>query len=233
MRRICVYAAIFSCVVSSPAITQERAESMSYSDAEIASAIDMGVRGKVKDLQHSCDAKIGGFFRKLGESVSSGDNNLRSFRITGQPPLARVAHAADAAKKQYRPVPTAADEEMRAIAQEDVFTVWVIPDAGGSMITASRLADIGVEHVVIRPRGDKEGRKTVQPLSIEFAGSDTAQNLFGGSVELDGFIATFASEDVRRIAKEADVETLVITTGGEFKCNLDDKRILRGYGQKK
>ena len=101
------------------------------------------------------------------------------------------------------------------------------------MVTALRLADIGVEHVVIRPRGDKEGRKTVQPLSIEFAGSDTAQNLFGGSVELDGFIATFASEDVRQIAKEADVETLVITTGGEFKCNLDDKRILRGYGQKK
>ena len=47
--------------------------------------------------------------------------------------------------------------------------------------------------------------------------------------QLEGVVATFASADVIAIAEGADVEVILITTGGEFKCNLDDTRIKRGY----
>lgn len=61
------------------------------------------------------------------------------------------------------------------------------------------------------------------------AGSESATNLFGTSMQLKGVVATFASEDEISIAENVDVEVILVTTGGEFKCNLDDTRILRGY----
>ena len=105
------------------------------------------------------------------------------------------------------------------MVSNDVFTVWIRPEARGSMVTAARLADTGVEHVVIRPRGDKEGRYTVQPLTLDIAEAESVTNLFGASVQLEGVVATFASADVIAIAEGADVEVILITTGGEFKCN--------------
>ena len=72
-------------------------------------------------------------------------------------------------------------------------------------------------------------RYTVQPLTLDVAGSETVGNLFGATAELQGVVATFASSDVRTIAEDNDVEVILVTTGGEFKCNLDDTRILRGY----
>ncbi|MCY4658975.1 MAG: hypothetical protein OXF93_04065 [Acidobacteria bacterium] len=207
-----------------------------YDVAEIEAAIEIGARNRIGRIEHSCKAEIGGFWNKVGEALTASQgvggqwHGIRSFRITGQPPMARVAHEAAAAKRQYRPVPLATDDHVLAIASADVFTVWVQPNTGGSMITASRLADTGVEHIVIRPRGDKEGRRTVQPVGIDVTGSETISNLFGASVDLTGVVATFASRDVIEIAQDADVEVVLVTTAGEFKCNLDDTRILRGYG---
>ena len=209
-----------------------------YSEDAINGAIDHGVRDRIDRIQHSCTAEIGGFWNKLNEAFTSVEgaygsyHGIRRFSVTGQPPLARVAGLAQAAQERYIPVPGAGDDEVQAILADDVFTVWVLPDSRGSVITAARLADTGVEHLVIRPRGDSEGRYTVQPLTIDVAGSDTVANLFGASVQLEGVIATFQSAAVIEIAKDADVEAILITTGGEFKCNLDDTRILRGYGLK-
>ena len=69
----------------------------------------------------------------------------------------------------------------------------------------------------------------MQPLTLDVVGSDSVTKLFGASVDLEGVVATFASTDVIAIAEDADVEVILITTAGEFKCNLDDTRILRGY----
>ena len=68
------------------------------------------------------------------------------------------------------------------------------------------------------------------PLGVSLTlASETATNLFGASMELQGVVATFASADVQAIAARGDVEAILITTAGEFKCNLDDTRIKRGY----
>ena len=48
-------------------------------------------------------------------------------------------------------------------------------------------------------------------------------------MELVGAVATFASADVILVAQQADVEAILLTTSGEYRCNLDDTRILRGY----
>ncbi len=143
--------------------------------------------------------------------------------------MARVARLAADSRRKYQPAPQATDDHVVGMVAHDVFTVWIQPDADGSMVTAARLADTGVEHVVIRPRGDSEGRFTVQPLTVDVAGAESVTNLFGSSVDLQGVVATFASDAVRAIAEDADVEVILITTGGEFKCNLDDTRIKRGY----
>ena len=69
----------------------------------------------------------------------------------------------------------------------------------------------------------------MQPLTVDVSGSDTVANLFGASVELVAVMATFDRAAVIDIAERADVEVLVLAGGQEFKCNLDDTRILRGY----
>ena len=79
----------------------------------------------------------------------------------------------------------------------------------------------------LRPRGR---RNAVQPLSVELMDGETYSNLFGASVELVGVVATFDSDAVRAIIAERDLEVLLITAARqEFKCNLDDTRLKRGY----
>ena len=214
------------------------ADAQPYSAEDLGFALEQGLRGDADRLQDSCDASVGGFWNKLNEALQSTQgadgsyHGVRRFRITGQPPLARVAWHAEQSKKQYRPMPLPDDEAVLDMVRDDIFTVWANPDTGGSMITAARLADTGVEHLVLRPRGDKDGRQAIQPIFIELAGEQTARNLFGATVELEGVVASFDSQEVIEIAKEADVEAVLITSAGEFKCNLDDNRILRGYREK-
>ena len=98
------------------------------------------------------------------------------------------------------------------------------------MRTAQNLAATNVETVVIRPRGDSDGRQVVQPLSVDVTDGTVASNLFGASVQIFGVVATFNSEAVREIIAQSDMEVLLITgSREEFKCNLDDTRLQRGY----
>ena len=216
-------------------VSVSTAQKAAYNRAEIDAAINIGVRDQVDRIQHSCTADIGGFWNKLGEALTAQQgafgqwHGIRKFRITGQPPMSRVARYAADARRRYEPTPQPTDDHIVGMISNDVFTLWIRPEARGSMVTAARLADTGVEHVVIRPRGDKEGRYTVQPLTLDIAGAESVTNLFGASIQLEGVVATFSSRDVIAIAEDADVEVILITTGGEFKCNLDDTRIKRGY----
>ena len=225
----------FFSVVVSVVILQAVVTAQDYSAADINAAISFGTQKHTNRIQSSCSASIGGFWNKMGEIATSerdSDGQLhgvRKYEILGQPPLARLADFSEGAKARYQPIPAAEDDLVLEILSDNVFTVWAKPDSEGSMVTAARLADTGVEHVVIRPRGDKHGRETVQPLTVGVADVFMEQNLFGASVQLEGIVATFASDDVINIAKKKDVEVLLITTSGEFKCNLDDKRIMRGY----
>ena len=211
------------------------AQEPAYGPEDIVAAINIGARGDVGRLAHQCNAEIGGFWNKLGEALTSQQgvggqwHGIRAFQIAGYAPLARVASYAEQSKARYEPTPEPTDDHIVGMLADDVFSVTIMPNSRGSMVTAARLADTGVQHVVVRPRGDKEGRETVQPLTVELSGSSTASNLFGSSVELHGVIATFPSADVIEIAEKADVEVILVTTAGEFKCNLDDTRILRGY----
>ena len=208
-------------------ILQSVVTAQDYSAADITTAISFGTQKHANRIQSSCSAGVGGFWNKLGEQLEH--DAIRKYEILGQSPLARVADFAERAKARYQPIPAAEDDLVLEILSDNVFTVWAKPDSEGSMVTAARLADTGVEHVVIRPRGDQHGRATVQPLTVDVAGVAIEHNLFGVGVELEGIVATFASDDVINIAKTRDVEVILITTSGEFKCNLDDKRIMRGY----
>ena len=199
-----------------------------YTDAQIAAAVDVGWNDDLDRIMHSCTANIGGFWNRVNEALSTNEGQpLRAFRIHGQPPLSRVAQEADFARRAYsgRPVP----DDVRDLVGDDVFTVWVEPEAAGDMRTAANLEATGIETIVVRPRGDSEGRQTVHPLTIETMDGTTTANLFGASIELFGAVATFNSDDIRRIVENADLEALVITQTGEFKCNLDDTRLQRGF----
>ena len=173
-------------------------------------------------------AWVGGFWNQLAESLSGETGQpLRAFRIHGLPPLARIAQEAEQAQRAYRPPP--AVEEIRDLLGEGVFTVWAEPDADGDMRTAANLQATRIQTIVVRPRGDIAGRNVVQPLSVEVTEGETASNLFGASVELFGAVATFNSTAIRGIIEERDLEVLLITENQEFKCNLDDTRLKRGY----
>lgn len=177
---------------------------------------------------HSCTANIGGFWNALSEVLTNEEGQpLRAFRIHGQPPLSRVAQEADFARRAYSGRPT--PDDVRDLVGDDIFTVWAEPEAEGDMRTAANLQATGIETIVVRRRGDSEGLDTVQPLNVELMDGTTTQNLFGASIELFGAVATFNSDAIRGIIADADLEALVITQGGEFKCNLDDTRLKRGF----
>ena len=121
-------------------------------------------------------------------------------------------------------------DDISDLIRDDVFTIWAEPNAAGDMRTAANLEATNVETVVIRPRGDKGGRQVVQPLSVEVTDGTVASNLFGASVQIFGVVATFSSDAVREIIAQNDMEVLLITgSREEFKCNLDDTRLQRGY----
>ena len=187
-----------------------------YTDAQIAAAIDVGWNDDLDRIMHSCTANIGGLWNRLGEALSTGEGQpLRAFRIHGQPPLSRVAQEADFARRAYSDRPSS--DDVRDLVGDDVFTVWAEPEAAGDMRTAANLEATGIETIVVRPRGDSEGRRTMHPLSVETM-DGTTTNLFSASIELFGAIATFDSDDIRRIVEDADLEALVITQTGEFSA---------------
>ena len=199
-----------------------------YTDDQIAAAVDVGWNDNLDRIMHSCTANIGGFWNRLGEALSTGEGQpLRAFRIHGQPPLSRIAQEADFARRAYTGRLT--PDDVRDLVGEDVFTVWAEPEATGDMRTAANLEATGIETIVVRPRGDSEGRWTVHPLTVETTDGTTTANLFGASIELFGAVATFDSDPIRRIVEDADLEALIITRTGEFKCNLDDTRLKRGF----
>ena len=235
-----IIAALVVVGVLSPAAAQGQ----SYSAQEITAAINYGLRNDVGDISHNCRAGTGGWGNLLGQAIGAGivggltgnDDPLEStpwmgvkdWRITGIPPLARIARYARDAQRRYLPTPTADDPVIDELLAGGVFTLTIHPDAN-DMVSAAQVAETGIEHVVLRRRGDNEGRTTVQPLTIDVAGSETVTNLFGASVTLTGVVATFDSEAVYEIALRRDVEAVLITTSGEFRCNLDDTRLKRGF----
>ena len=210
------------------ALTDAKPIQSVYSDEHIGGAIDVGWNDDLDRVMHTCTANIGGFWNTLSEVLTTETGQpLRAFRIHGQPPLARVAQEADFARRAYSGKPN--PDDVRDIVGADVFTIWAEPEAEGDMRTAANLQATGIETIVVRPRGDSDGRQTVHPLSVETMDGTTTANLFGASIDLFGAVATFDSDQIRGIIAERDLEALVITQNGEFKCNLDDTRLKRGF----
>ena len=202
-----------------------------YTDAQIAAAIDFGYHNgdDLNDIQHTCTAAVGGLWNRLAESLSTGEGQpLRKWRIHGQPPLARVAQEADFAARRYTGKPS--PDDVRDLIGDNLFTVWAEPDTGADLRTAANLRATQIGTVVGRARGDRDGRNVLQPLSVELMDGTVSSNLYGASVEVFGVVATFDSAAVQEIIAQKDFEVLVITdTREEFKCNLDDTRLKRGY----
>ena len=188
-----------------------------YSQVEIDAAIDLGLRGKARQIASPCNPRFakGRYF------------------VTGYSPLARVARYAAGTQRRYERVPEASDETIIDLLSEDVFTVRIRPDADWHIEEASSLDPSGsvrqateVETVVLR---SSRGGPVVQPLTVDSAGSELVENLLGASVRLETLVATFASDDVIALAEGSRAVVAVVTPDGEFACRLDKKRVLRGY----
>ena len=224
---VAMVAAVAAAVVSTGALAQESGSAV-YSDAAIEEAIDYGWRDRLGDIRHDCGASIGGFWNTFAEALTTAEGQpLREFRIYGSPPLARVAEEADFARRRYTGRPSA--DDVRHLLGDDIFTVYAEPNARGDMRTAANLAATSIETIVIRRRGDSDGRDVRQPLNIEMLDGTNTSNLFGANIEMFGAVGTFRSSDVRELIADSDLEVLLITGQGEFKCNLDDTRLKRGY----
>ena len=217
-----------------------------YTDTQIEAAIDVGWNDDLDRIMHSCIANDGGFWNRQNRAVTAAKGQpLRVWRIHGQPPLSRVAQEADFARRRHSGRPVA--DDVSDLIADDVFTVWAEPGEDlptwrpptppPSTPVARRvlrryntdLQATNIETVLIRPRGDNEGRHVVQPLSVETTDGTVESNLFGASAQMFGVVATFSSDAVREIIAERDLEVLLIESGEEFKCNLDDTRLERGY----
>ena len=199
MRSIAAFAIVMA--LAAPASAQ-------YSSEAIQAAIDLGAQDKIRDIAPTCSVGQG-LWSAFATGVS-GQGAAESYDVMGWSPLARVADIALRSAERYLPLQQPGDDQIVAALVDDVFAVNVTPDASGDMWTAARLADTGIEHVIIRPRGDKEGRATVQPLAVDVSGSATVANLFGTNVELVSVVATFERGAVLAIAERADIEVLVI-----------------------
>ena len=170
-------------------------------DRELENRFD-GLHGYSMEEQFLAMSMIAG---AVGERAANGTlpplpNDIR---VTGEPPLARLAEHARELRRTYRPLPEPDDPAVLEIIGHDLFQV--------------RAWDYvkGIEYIVIRPRGDDDERSIVHPVMLEDRGS--------------AMTAHFVSEHVRRIVADDDVEVIVVTPSGEFRCNLDDRRIRRGF----
>ena len=200
-----------------------------FSEEAIQAAIDLGYRDKLGDIVPSCIASpgLGRTFRgALNAGLTGGGARIETYSVSGMSPLARAADIAREHANKHMPPPQPTD--VSVTVGRDVFTVHISPQAG-TMSGAANLAAEPVKHVVLRPHGAKNGRGTIQPLEVAQANSVTYQNLFGARFEATGAVALFDSGAVLQVARRKDVEVVIVTSDGEMKCKLDDKRIRRGY----
>ena len=125
-------------------------------------------------------------------------------RVTGEPPLARLAEVARQVRRTYRPLPEPDAPAVLEVIGDDLFRLraWAYVK--------------GIEWIVLRPRGDDDNfEAVVQPVAIED--------------ETTFMTAHFAGADVRRILEDGDVQVVVVTPTAELTCNLDDRRLRRGF----
>lgn len=126
----------------------------------------------------------------------------KSIRVTGRPPLARVAGHALQLRRLDQPLPKPDSADVAAIIGEDLFEVRVLDYMKG------------IEFIMIRPRGGDDS-KGILPESIK--------------VEDSAMVAQFASGRVKEISEDGNLEVVVVTPSGKFRCNLDDRNIRRGF----
>ncbi len=196
-------------VVALVSLTVISAQESSYSDAAIQAAIDLGARVGAEALRPDCYIETrGGFWASFGAGLAGEDVEGGGFSIQGWSAMASVAWIAQEAHRRYMPLPEPGDDRIVAALAQDVFVVSIAPQRPGGVI----------EHVVIRPRGSRDRRQTVQPLSIETISDPfLVEGIFDRSSVID-------------IAERGDVEVLVIAGGREFTCELNNAPILRAYG---
>ena len=84
--------------------------------------------------------------------------------------------------------------------------------------------------MILRQRGDDDGETVIQPTSMDAADTETYSNLFGATSQATGVIAAFDADQVLKLAQENDLTVVLVTSGGQRTCNLDDTKILRQFG---
>ena len=192
-------------------------------DSEVQAALAIGLDGdEIRKVRRYCDARAG-FGEILGKSlVSMGTTTLGRFRATMSSNIGEIALIAYERKRKYQPVGL---EDVPAELREPAAFVTIAP-LGDSAADGQLDLPSLIEHVIVRPQGDKDG--AVQPLSIQ-TNPTYLQNLLGAVIAANTAIVSFPAEAIYEIAQNDDVEIVVITAAGERKCDINDDDVRRMF----
>jgi len=170
-----------------------------------------------------------GFGENLGKSFAAGLSRTAvtdtgTYKVTFTSHYGQIAMAAAERQRRYQPAPTPADiiEELRLPRLH----LWIEPQGDSAVGDGTIDLAAVIEHIVIR--AEDRPQQSAQPLSVKSEPVDF-KNLLGAQFTANRAFATFEMESALTLAKERDLEVVVITKSGERRCNVGKDRIRRMF----
>lgn len=143
------------------------------------------------------------------------------YKVTFVSNLGRIGLAAREAYERFEPFDL--DDVDPALYKPSMFLL--VQPSGWKASEALHTGKI--KHVIIRRR--KTQREDIaQPKSVDLS-PETYSNLFGAQFTINSAYAEFDHRDVLDIASRGDVAAVVITTKGQYRCWVDNTRIIRMF----
>ena len=198
-------------------------------EPSVKKATDAELQQAVNDPEKfllTCHAKPG-FWREFGTALATNMANQTHYTggywVTFASNLGLVGLAAHKAKERYEEFKIS---EVDSILRAPSFTLF----ASASTASAGNLRAAGeIKHVVIRRRKTKR-EDVIQPMNVE-TDANMFNNLFGAQFVQSTAIVRFDYRQVLDIASRGDVEAVIVTTAGERRCWVDNKKIQKMYGE--
>lgn len=180
---------------------------ISYSEAEVAAAIEKGRIAKGRSTALSISDAGRGFMNAMAtlnspNAVTAGTG----FRLAMYTPLTWVQQQASDAAKVYKPFhpEDVTDDMLRPLLR-----VVVYPDKATDFRNQAQTSS--VEHVVVR---DEAKRQVVQPLSMEpFA--ESTQTIGGAQLHYNGLLVAFDLDEVKALIATPGLDEFFVTVVGE------------------
>lgn len=190
-------------------------------------ASDSDIQGAILDgKKHllSCVAKEG-FWREFGrgmaEELAGYKHYSGNYHVTFASNLGLVSISSHHRAQRYEQFTV---DNVESILRAPSFTLFISANAVsmGDLMAAGQ-----VSHVVIRRRKTKR-EDVIQPMNVETDGN-VYTNLFGAEFVQSTAIVRFNYRGVLDIASRGDVEAVIITSTGERRCWVDNKKVVEMF----